>query len=84
MKNLNPTPSIKVKGAELYKREDKPNIHIMNEKFIKDNFSYEDLPIWIERSNEWYIVVEKKVFKKTKTLKQSQALVQYILENDII
>ena len=84
MKNLNHIPSIKIKGAELYTRVDKPNIHIMNEKFITDNFSFEDLPIWVEHSNWWYIVIEGKVFEKRKTLKQSQVLVQYILENDII
>jgi len=74
-------PAIKIKGAELYTRVGKPDIRIMNEKFITDNT---DLQIWVERSNWWYIVADGKVFEKTKTLKQSQVLVQYILENDII
>ena len=81
MKKLNHTPSVKVKGAELYRRVGKPEIKIMNEKFITDNT---DLQIWVERSNWWYIVADGKVFEKTKTLKQSQVLVQYILNNDII
>ena len=74
-------PAIKIKGAELYTRVGKPDVRIMNEKFIKDNTG---LQIWVERSNEWYIVADGKVYEKTKTLKQSQVLVQYILENDII
>ena len=84
MKQSEYKPSTKVKGAEMYSRQDKPTIHIMNEKFITDNFSYEELPIWIERSNWWYIVVNGNVFEKRRTLKQSQEVVRQIIDHDLI
>jgi len=56
----------------------------MNEKYITDNFSFEDLPIWVERSNWWYIVADGKVFEKRRTLKQSQEVVRQIIDHDLI
>tara|TARA_R100000656_G_scaffold91278_1_gene66335 strand:- start:1101 stop:1355 length:255 start_codon:yes stop_codon:yes gene_type:complete len=82
--NLKHKPSVKIKGAELYVRVGKPNIRIMNEKYITDNFSFEDLPIWVERSNWWYIVADGKVFEKRRTLKQSQEVVRQIIDHDLI
>jgi len=81
MKKSDIKPSLKCKGAELYTRVGKPDIKIMNEKFITDNT---DLQIWVERSNWWYIFVDGMFFEKTKTLKQSQFVTQNLIKHDIV
>jgi len=75
-------PSIKVKGAELYtfNGTDRPNIKIMQDKFIWEN----ETPISTFGTGWWYVVVSGKVLEKRRTLKQAQIIVNNLIKYDLI
>jgi len=84
MKKSDIKPNLKCKGAEIYTRNGKSDIRVMNEKFIMGLGLFDEFPIWVEKSNWWYIFVDGKCFEKTKTLKHSQIIVQNIIKHDIV